>query len=170
MALLADLVHNAGDASTAVPLAIAFLLRSGRAERRAGLAVVAAIFASACVALAETVERFLHPQAPSHLWLLAGAGVIGLAGNELAAQVRLAAAHRFSSPALLADGRHARIDGLVSLGVVASAALVALGARVGDPVVGLVISLVILRVSWRSSLTVRESSGAWDGATDAPRG
>jgi divalent metal cation (Fe/Co/Zn/Cd) transporter len=50
VALLADLIHNFGDAATAFPLAIAFALRSPRAERWAGLAVVLAIFISACVA------------------------------------------------------------------------------------------------------------------------
>ena len=101
VALLADLVHNFGDALTAVPLGIAFFLRSFRGEKLAGLAVVLAIFISACVALYETVQRFLHPEDLTHLWVLAAAGVIGFAGNELAAQVRLRAGRRLSSPALL---------------------------------------------------------------------
>ena len=163
VALLADLIHNAGDAATAVPLAIAFLLRSARAERRAGLAVVAAIVISACVALAEAIERLIEPQTPTHLWLLAGAGLIGFVGNELAAQVRLGAGRRLESAALIADGRHARIDGLVSLAVVASAALVAAGARLGDPVLGLLISLVILNISRQSWTTVRRSPSVREG-------
>lgn len=157
VALLADLIHNFGDALTAVPLAIAFLLRSLRGERLAGLAVVFAIFVSACVALYETIQRFIHPQHLSHLWVLAAAGAIGFVGNELAAQVRLRAGERLSSPALIADGKHARIDGFVSLGVVASAALVASGARVGDPIVGLAITLVILKITWDSWWIVRAS-------------
>jgi cation diffusion facilitator family transporter len=150
VALLADLIHNFGDALTAVPLGIAFLLRSFRAEKIAGLAVVLAIFISACVALYETIQRFIHPQDLSHLWVLAAAGVIGFVGNEVAAQVRLRAGRRLSSPALIADGNHARTDGFVSLGVVVSAIVVALGAPIGDPIVGLVITLVIFKITWDS--------------------
>src|SRR4051794_18770087 len=88
VALLADLIHNFGDALTAVPLGIAFLLRSDRAERGAGLFVVAAIFVSACVAGAEAVMRLIQPTAPDHLWALAAAGAVGYAGNRIAARVR----------------------------------------------------------------------------------
>jgi divalent metal cation (Fe/Co/Zn/Cd) transporter len=154
VALLADLIHNVGDALTAVPIGIAFLLRSFRAEKIAGLAVVLAIFVSACVALYETIERLINPQDLSHLWVLAGAGVVGFVGNELAARVRLRAGKRLSSPALIADGNHARVDGFVSLGVVASAIVVALGARIGDPIIGLLITLVILKITWDSWRTV----------------
>ena len=154
VALLADLIHNFGDALTAVPLGIAFFVRSFRGEKLAGLAVVLAIFVSACVALYETIERLIHPQKLSHLWVLAAAGLIGFVGNELAAQVRLRAGRRLSSPALVADGNHARIDGFVSLGVVASAIVVALGARIGDPLIGLAITLVILKITWDSWRTV----------------
>jgi len=154
VALLADLIHNFGDALTAVPLGIAFLLRSFRGEKLAGLAVVLAIFVSACVALYETIQRLIHPQNLSHLWVLAAAGIVGFVGNELAARVRLRAGQRLSSPALIADGNHARIDGFVSLGVVASAIVVALGARIGDPIVGLLITLVILKITWDSWRTV----------------
>ncbi len=155
VALLADLIHNFGDASTAIPLGLAFLLRSARGERLAGLAVVLAIFASACVALVQTILRFIHPHDLSHLWWLAAAGLIGFVGNEIAAQIRTRAGRRLASPALVADGNHARVDGFVSLGVVASAAVVALGAPIGDPVIGLAITLVILRITWASWKTVR---------------
>jgi divalent metal cation (Fe/Co/Zn/Cd) transporter len=154
VALLADLIHNFGDALTAVPLGIAFFIRSARGEKLAGLAVVLAIFVSACVALYETIQRLIHPQQLSHLWVLAAAGVVGFLGNELAAQVRLRAGKRLPSPALVADGNHARIDGFVSLGVVASALVVALGARIGDPIIGLAITLVILKITWDSWRTV----------------
>jgi cation diffusion facilitator family transporter len=155
VALLADLIHNVGDALTAVPLGVAFLLRSERAERVAGLFVVLAIFVSAVVALYETVVRLLDPQPLTHLWALAAAGAIGFAGNELAAVVRLRAGRRLQSPALVADGYHARTDGYVSLGVVLGAALVGLGLEVADPLVGLAITLVILRITWHSWLTIR---------------
>jgi cation diffusion facilitator family transporter len=162
VALLADLIHNAGDALTAVPVGAAFLLRSERAERWAGYAVVLAIFVSACVALVETIDRLIHPQELSHLWALAGAGVIGFLGNEIAARVRLRAGRRLHSPALVADGKHARVDGFVSLGVIASAALVALGWQTGDPIVGLLITLVILEVTWDSWRIIH--AGAHDHA------
>jgi divalent metal cation (Fe/Co/Zn/Cd) transporter len=154
VALLADLIHNFGDALTALPLGIAFYVRSFRGEKLAGLAVVLAIFVSACVALYETIQRLIHPQQLSHLWVLAAAGIVGFLGNEIAAQVRLRAGNRLSSPALVADGNHARVDGFVSLGVVASAIVVSLGAEIGDPIIGLLITLVILKITWDSWRTV----------------
>ena len=155
VALLADLIHNFGDAATAIPLGIAFFLRSARAERLAGLAVVLAIFVSACVALVQTIERFIHPQSLSHLWWLAAAGAIGFVGNEIAARIRTRAGRTLKSAALVADGEHARADGYVSLGVVASAGAVALGADIVDPIIGLVITLMILRITWQAWHTVR---------------
>jgi cation diffusion facilitator family transporter len=155
VALLADLVHNFGDALTAVPLGIAFLLGSDRAERGAGLFVVAAIFISACVAGVEAISRLVHPTAPDHLWALAAAGGIGYLGNLVAAKVRTRAGERLNSPALVADGHHARADAYVSLAVVASAAVVAIGLPIADPIIGLAITLVILRITWQSWTTVR---------------
>jgi cation diffusion facilitator family transporter len=162
VALLADLIHNAGDALTAVPLGLAFLLRSARAERLAGLAVVLAIFVSACVALFEAISRLLHPEHLTHLWVLAAAGLVGFAGNELAARVRLRAGARLASPALFADGKHARVDGFVSLGVVASAVAVALGAARADPLIGIAISLLIVKITWDSWHIVRAASPTLD--------
>jgi cation diffusion facilitator family transporter len=154
VALLADLIHNFGDALTAVPLGAAFLLRSARAERYAGLGVVLAIFVSACVAGAFAIEKLVNPHAPEHLLSLGLAGAVGFAGNELAAQVRLGAGRRLDSPALVADGYHARTDGFVSLGVMLSAALVALGLPLADPVIAIAITAIILRITWQSWLTV----------------
>ena len=158
VALLADLIHNFGDALTAVPVGIAFLLRSERAERIAGLFVVAAIFISACVAGYESVLRLIDPHAPGQLHALAAAGAIGYFGNTIAARVRTRAGHRLGSAALIADGDHARADAYVSLGVVASAVVVALGLDIADPIIGLAITAVILRITWQSWGTVR--SGA----------
>src|ERR1700722_9358781 len=155
IALLADLIHNFGDALTAVPLGLAFLLHSQVAERRAGLAVVAAIFISACVAGIEALSRLIHPFTPTHLAALALAGAIGYAGNFIAARIRLSAGQRLDSPALIADGHHARADAYVSLAVIASAIVVALGVPVADPLIGLGITLVILRITWQSWATVR---------------
>jgi cation diffusion facilitator family transporter len=155
VALLADLIHNFGDALTAVPLGAAFLLRSRPAERGAGYFVVAAIFVSACVAAIEAISRLIHPQQISHLLALALAGAIGFIGNEIAAVIRLRGGKRLDSVALIADGNHARVDGFVSLGVVASSTVVALGLQVADPLIGLAITLVILRITWQSFLTIR---------------
>jgi cation diffusion facilitator family transporter len=155
VALLADLIHNFGDALTAIPLGAAFLLRSARAERRAGYFVVGAIFISAAVAAAESVDRLVNPRGIDHLGVVALAGAIGFAGNELAARVRLRAGARLDSPALIADGNHAKADAFVSLAVVASAAAVAVGLAAADPLIGLGISILILRITWQSWRTVR---------------
>ena len=155
IALLADLIHNGGDALTAVPLGVAFVMRSRRAEGFAGLAVVGTIFVSAVVAAVEAVNRLINPSAPTDLWVLAAAGAVGFLGNWLAANVRTTAGHRLDSPALIADGDHARADAYVSLAVVLSAGIVALGASVADPLIGLAITGVILRITWASWRTVR---------------
>jgi cation diffusion facilitator family transporter len=155
LALLADLIHNGGDALTAVPLGIAFALRSPRAEHLAGLAVVAAIFISACVAAYESILRLLHPSTPGHLLALVLAGGIGFAGNWLAALVRTRAGRRLESSPLIADGDHARADAYVSLAVITSAVAIAAGAPILDPIVGLAMTVVILRVTRESWRTVR---------------
>jgi Co/Zn/Cd efflux system component len=154
IALLADLIHNFGDALTAVPLGIAFASRSDLMERRAGLAVVLAIFISACVAGVEAVNRILHPSAPTNLLVLGLAGAIGYLGNYIAARIRVGAGRRLDSPALIADGHHARADAYVSLAVVGSALLVAAGLPRADPIIGLAITLVILRITWQSWRTI----------------
>ena len=155
VALLADLIHNAGDAATAIPLGIAFALRSARAERWAGLAVVLAIFVSACVAGYEAVHRLIEPADVVHLGALAAAGAIGFVGNWIAALIRARAGRRLDSPALIADGAHARADAYVSLAVIASALVIALGLPIADPLIGLAITVVILRITWDSWRTVR---------------
>ncbi len=155
VALLADLIHNMGDAATAVPLGIAFALRSATAERRAGLAVVLAIFVSACVAGYAAVDRLIDPVEIEAVGVLAAAGMLGFVGNWLAADIRSRAGRRLDSPALLADGAHARADAYVSLAVVASAGASAGGLQFADPLIGLGITAVILRITWDSWRTVR---------------
>jgi cation diffusion facilitator family transporter len=155
VALLADLIHNGGDALTAVPLGVAFVLRSPRGERWSGYAVVVTIFMSAVIAGTEAVDRLLHPQSLDHLVVLALAGGVGFVGNEVAARVRLRAGERLHSAALVADGRHARTDGFVSLGVVAAAGAVAVGLPRADPIVGLAITVLILRVTWQAWRTIK---------------
>ena len=155
VALLADLIHNVGDALTALPVGLAFLLKSRRAEAWSGVAVVAAIFISAMFAGYEAIQRFIEPSTPSHLAVLALAGFVGFAGNWVAAIIRTRAGEKLGSAALVADGKHARADAWVSLGVVASAAVVAAGVPIADPVIGLVITIMILRITWHSWIVVR---------------
>jgi len=164
VALLADLIHNGGDALTAIPLAVAFLARSRRGEQQAGYFVVFVIFVSASVASVAAVDRLLHPEHLDHLVALAIAGLLGFAGNELAARVRLRAGDRLDSAALVADGQHARVDGFVSLGVVASAAVVSFGFPRADPLIGVAISALIFRITWQAWRTVTVSAGAGDEA------
>jgi cation diffusion facilitator family transporter len=154
VALLADLIHNAGDALTAVPLAAAFMLRSERAEHGAGIAVVLTILASAITAGVFAIVRIVHPLSPKHLLALALAGAIGMIGNAIAARVRLSGGRRLDSPALIADGNHARSDAIVSAGVIVSAGAVAAGAPIADPIIGLLITGLILKITWESWRTI----------------
>jgi divalent metal cation (Fe/Co/Zn/Cd) transporter len=117
-------------------------------------AVVLAILISACVAGLEAVHRLIDPSDISHLGALAGAGAIGFAGNWVAASVRTRAGRCLNSPALVADGAHARAGAYVSLAVIASAAVAAVGLPIADPLIGLAITVVILRITWNSWRTV----------------
>jgi cation diffusion facilitator family transporter len=157
IALLADTIHNAGDALTAIPLGLAFYFHSKKGERWAGYFIVFLIFISACITLYQVLERFIHPQTPTHLLAILIAGVIGVIGNEVAAVIRWRAGNRLDSPALIADGNHARADGIVSAGVIVSTILVAFGLPIADPLIGLVISGLILQSSWQSWQTIRKS-------------
>jgi cation diffusion facilitator family transporter len=156
VSLLVDLIHNFGDAFTALPLAAAFYLRNNVTEKYAGYFVVLIVFVSACVAGGEAIMRFFHPQFIEHLFTLITAGIIGFGGNEIAALIRTRAGKRLNSAALIADGAHARVDGLVSLSVVASGILVALGVQIADPIIGLVMTFIILRITWQSYKTIAE--------------
>ena len=155
VALLADLIHNTGDAMTAIPVGLAFMLRSRRAEAWAGVFVVLAIFVSAVFAGYQAIERILEPSVPTHLALVAVAGAIGFAGNWVASVIRTRAGEHIGSAALIADGHHARADAWVSLGVVASAAVVAAGLDIADPLIGIAITLMILRITVQSLREVR---------------
>ena len=157
VALLADTIHNASDALTALPLWMAFALGRraptrrhtygyGRAEDLAGLFVVAMIALSALIAGYEAINRLVHPAPVSHLIWVAAAGVVGFVGNEAVAVYRIRVGRRIGSAALVADGLHARTDGLTSLAVVIGAAGVAAGWTLADPIVGLLITVAILAV------------------------
>ena len=154
VALLADLIHNVGDAATAIPLGIAFLLRSARAERVAGSPSCSR---SSPRPASPATRRSCGCSSRARPMQLAAVArpARRFAGNWLAARIRTGAGRRLDSPALVADGDHARADAYVSLAVVASAAVVALGLEVADPLIGLAITFVILRITLGSWRTVR---------------
>jgi len=165
VALLADTIHNIADAATAIPLWIAFTLMRrqpsrrftygyGRVEDVAGVMIVLTILFSAVVAGYESINRLLHPQSVEHLWAVALASIIGFAGNELVALFRIRVGKQINSAALVADGYHARVDGLTSLAVLFGAVAVWLGYPLADPIVGLVITVAILAIVWESGKTV----------------
>ena len=165
VALLGDTLHNAADALTAVPLGIAFIAGRrpatrrytygyGRAEDLAGIAIVVLILASSALAAYEAVTRLMHPQRVSDLGAVAAAALVGFAGNELVARYRIRVGRTIGSAALVADGLHARTDGLTSLAVLAGAGGVALGWNWADPVVGLVITVAILTVLYQAAREV----------------
>jgi cation diffusion facilitator family transporter len=165
VALLADTIHNLGDAVTAIPLWIAFALARrkpsprytygyGRFEDWAGVLVVLVILSSAAIAGYQAVERLLRPQPVEYLWAVIVASVIGFAGNELVAIFRIRVGKEIKSAALIADGYHARVDGLTSLGVLLGAIGVWLGFPLADPIIGLLITVAILRIVWDSGKAV----------------
>lgn len=165
VALMADTIHNFGDALTAVPLWVAFLLIQrrpterftygyGRVEDLAGVVIVGAILASAGVVAYEAVTRIVDPQPLRYLPAVALGAVIGAVANEAVARFRIKVGREIHSEALVADGSHARADALTSLAVLAGVAGVWLGFPLADPVVGLLIAVVILRIAWTSGKAV----------------
>jgi cation diffusion facilitator family transporter len=157
VALLGDTLHNAADALTAVPLAIAFMAGRrpptrrytygyGRAEDLAGVAIVVLIAASSALTAVVALTRLAHPRPVSSLLAVAVAALIGFAGNEIVARYRIGVGRRIGSAALVADGLHARTDGFTSLAVLLGVGGVALGWDWADPVVGLLITVAILAV------------------------
>jgi cation diffusion facilitator family transporter len=165
VALLADTIHNFGDASTAIPLWIAFALARlkpnrrfsfgyGRVEDLAGVTIVLIILFSALVSGYQAINRLLHPQPVGYLGAVVAASVIGFVGNEAVAVLRMRVGKEIGSAALVADGYHARVDGLTSLAVLVGALGVWLGYPLADPIVGLLITAAILRIVWESGSTV----------------
>jgi len=165
VALLADTIHNFGDAATAIPLWVAFVLVRrkptlrftyglGRVEDLAGVTIVGLILLSAVVAGWQAVDRLLNPQTISYVgWVLA-AGIIGFIGNEAVAVFRIKIGREIDSAALIADGYHARVDGITSLAVVAGAIGVWLGFPLADPIVGILITVMIFGIVWQSARAV----------------
>jgi cation diffusion facilitator family transporter len=165
VALLADTIHNIGDATTAIPLWIAFLLARrkptrtfpyglGRVEDLAGIIIVLIILFSAIVAGYQAIDRLIDPQTVSHLGWLAAAGIVGFLGNEAVAVFRINVGREINSAALIADGYHARTDGLTSLAVVAGAIGVWLGFPLADPIIGILITIAIFGIVWQSARSV----------------
>jgi cation diffusion facilitator family transporter len=165
VALLADTIHNLGDAATALPLWAAFVLARrqptrrftyglGRIEDLAGVFVVLMILLSALVAGYESIKRFYAPQEISYLWAVVVASIIGFIGNEAVAFFRIKVGKEIGSAALVADGYHARTDGLTSLAVLFGAIGVYFGFPLTDPIVGLIISVMILKIVWDSAKVV----------------
>ena len=165
VALLADTIHNVGDAATAIPLWVAFTLGRrkpskrftyglGRVEDLAGVTIVLIILLSALVAGYLSIDRFLHPQAVGYLWAVIIASAIGFLGNEAVAQLRIKVGREIGSAALVADGHHARVDGLTSLAVLFGAVGVWLGYPLADPIIGLLITAAIIRIVWDSGKAV----------------
>jgi len=165
VALLADTIHNFGDAITAIPLWFAFMLARrkpskrftyglGRVEDLAGVVIVLIILLSAGVAAYESINRIFHPQEVAYLWAVVAASVIGFLGNEAVAIFRIRVGKEIGSAALIADGYHARVDGWTSLAVLFGAIGVWLGYPLADPIVGLLITLMILRIVWDAAKSV----------------
>jgi len=165
VALLADTIHNFGDAATAVPLGFAFFLSRkkpnkrftygyGRAEDIAGLIIVFLILFSAAVAAYESISRFFFPQPVEFLGGVIAASIVGFLGNELVAKFRIKVGTEIGSAALVADGYHARADGFTSLAVLFGALGIWLGYPLADPLVGLLITIAILRIVWDAGKSV----------------
>ena len=165
VALLADTIHNIGDAATAIPLWFAFTLARkkpsqrftygyGRVEDLAGVMIVLTILFSAIVAGYQSIDRLFHPQKVEYLWAVVVASIVGFLGNEAVAIFRIRVGREIGSAALIADGQHARVDGLTSLAVLLGAVGVWLGYPLADPIVGLVITITILRIVWDSGKAV----------------
>ncbi|MBI5715852.1 MAG: cation transporter [Chloroflexi bacterium] len=165
VALLADTIHNIGDATTAIPLWMAFTLERrkptkrftyglGRVEDLAGMSIVLIILLSALLAAYESIQRLIHPEPVTNLWAVVIASIVGFLGNEGVALFRIRVGKEIGSAALIADGYHARADGLTSLAVLGGAIGVWLGFPLADPLIGLFITIAILRIVWESARAV----------------
>jgi cation diffusion facilitator family transporter len=165
VALLADTIHNFSDALTALPLWLAFALSRrpasrrfthglGRSEDLAGVIIVLIILASALVAGYESYRRILDPTPLSNIEWVIAAAIIGFIGNEVVAVFRMRVGKEIGSAALVADGQHARVDGLTSLAVLFGAIGVLLGAPIADPLVGSAITIAILFITKDAAVMV----------------
>ena len=165
VALLADTIHNLGDGLTAIPLWIAFRLDQRQTTKRftygysrledlAGLFILLMILISALLAGYESIQGLIEPREIRNLWAVAGAGIIGFLGNEAVAIYRIRVGKEIGSAALVADGYHARTDGLTSLAVLAGAIGVWLDFPLADPIAGMIITVAIVKILWDSSKSI----------------
>jgi cation diffusion facilitator family transporter len=165
VALLADTVHNFGDALNSVPLLIAFYLARraanrrytygyGKAEDVAGIVIVLSIVISAGVTFWQSFQKLLNPQPIEHLAWVVAAAIIGFLGNEAVALLQIHTGRRIGSAAMIADGVHARTDGLTSLAVLPAALGSYLGYPIVDPLVGIVIGIAIVFIARDAVVTV----------------
>src|SRR5438067_4477366 len=149
IALLADTLHNSGHAVTTIPLVIAFRLgrRAAtkrysygfrRAEDLAGVLIALVIAASVVLILWESIDALINPHPITNLWWVFAAGIVGAAGNEIVAVYRIRTGRKIGSAALIAEGHHARIDGLSSVAVVVGVIGVWLGFERADAIIGLI--------------------------------
>ena len=158
VALLADTIHNIGDTLNSIPLLIAFYLARrmatrrytygyGRAEDVAGILIVLSIAISSVVVFWETIQKLLNPQPMQNIPWVAAAAIVGFVGNEAVALLQIRVGHKLGSEAMIADGMHARIDGLTSLAVLVAAAGSLVGLPILDPLIGLLIGVTILFIT-----------------------
>lgn len=165
IALLADTVHNLGHAATTIPLIIAFRLGRRPADQRysygyrraedlVGLFIGLVVAVTAAIIIWQSVEALLNPREVTNLgWVLA-AGIVGFLGNEIVAVYRIRAGQRIGSAALIAEGQHARADGLTSIAVVVGVVGVWLGFPRADAIIGFLIGIAILWILVSSMRTV----------------
>ncbi len=161
VALLADTIHNFGDALNSTPLLVAFYLARraatrrytygfGRAEDIAGILIVVSIAFSAAYILFESVQKLINPQPLNNLWWVAAAAIVGFIGNELVALMQIRVGRKIGSDAMVADGQHARVDGLTSLAILIAVFGTAIGLPILDPIIGIVIAFAIVGITWNA--------------------
>lgn len=165
VALLADAMHNLSDAAVTILLLVAFTVSHRRSRKQftygylriedlTGIAVVLAILFSAIATCYESIDCLFHPRLVEHHWAVIAAAAIGFLGNEITARLLFKTGREIGSTTLTASGHHARIDGLTSISVVFGTIGAWLGYPLANPIVGLLVSIVILGIAWQSSKTI----------------
>jgi cation diffusion facilitator family transporter len=165
VALLADTVHNIGDTLNSIPLLVAFYLARrvatrrytygfGRAEDVAGIFIVLSIAVSAGMVFWESFQKLIDPQPMQNIPWVALAAIVGFIGNETVALLQIRVGRKIGSEAMVADGLHARIDGLTSLAVLLAAGGTLLGFPILDPIIGLLIGVAILFITRDATVRV----------------
>lgn len=165
VALLADTLHNFGDAANSIPLLLAFWLQRrarnrrytygyGRTEDLAGIVIVASIAISAAVIFYESIGKLLNPQPVDYLWLVTAAAIIGFLGNEAVAQLEIRVGQQIGSAALIADGKHARVDGFTSLAVLGAVGGTMIGVPILDPIIGLLIAIAVVWITKDAAIAI----------------